>query len=124
MRPLPELSRLLRLDVQEHEHITGGWDTTILLEPKYAVLLEPIKYRGRFRPFRQAQAIYFLLHEVAHTKQAARKEVYSRALELEANSYAAYNFQWFCQREFKFTAEQTRRLWLSLPEWYRHPTNI
>lgn len=121
---LPRTSRVLGRSVRR---VPDGYGTSaggdhVFLEAKYADLIEPLRFNPRF-PGRQAKAIYFMLHEYAHTLQVGKQYEYPKD-ELDANTYAADKFRWFCLRKMNFTPEQTRKLWQSLPDYYQRPKAI
>lgn len=120
-KPLPALTALLGIPVVQHPTSTGGAKGIIRLEPKYAKLLEPMIFQ-RWQRRRQAQAIYFLLHELRHTRQ----DIWYKYPEHEddANRFAADKFRAFVRQRLKFTPQQTHALWSRLPPEYRRPMGV
>lgn len=122
--PLPRLSNLLKRDVRRVSNGDGtrGGGNNIWLEAHLADLIEPLRFLDKLRG-KQAKAIYLMLHEYAHTLQEGKVYEYPKD-ELDANKYAADKFRWFCLRKMGFTQQETSKLWLALPEWWRKPVAI
>ena len=123
MERLPYLSSRMDRDVYEHQ-FTGAFENEIFIEPQYVQLIE----RGgklwtrsvRWQPKRTAKAVYYLLHEYAHSLQG---RYLGEVSELAANDFAAANYRSWCEK-LGYTPRATARLWNALPDFYKHPTAI
>ena len=103
-------------------HGTCSDGESIWLEARYAEKVRAL-IQSKTIPLRAwptAQAFYFLLHELGHTRQGPYT---GTASEIDANKRAAAEFRPFLRRA-ELNERQVARLWRSLPDYYREPENV